>query len=452
MDKKGMTATVNPRLLAVKTLSMILRDGAYANLAVQKQLRSSPISDIDRRFYTELIYGLMRRYNYLERIISYLTKRPSRKLSPFVFYILLVGTYQLLFMDRIPPRAAINESVKLARKLTPGLHGFVNAVLRNVDRKRSQLEPTKLAKSEIEALSLTYNEPAWIVKRWVKDLGPDETKALCETLNQPSVLTARINTLAVDIESCKNQLEEAGWQIEDGLYWSEAIRIKEHGGKLEDSPYIEKGFLTFMNEASMTVAHVANPKEGMKILDCCAAPGGKSMHMATLMHNKGRILANDIYDHKLALIKENAERLHVSCLEVSKQDACLLPDSYREQFDIVLVDAPCSGLGLLQKKPDLRWRKTEEQMNQLVTLQQQIIHKASQAVKAGGYLIYSTCTLNFDENEGIVNAFIDDHKEFTLEDAAGGLPWLMEGPMLTFWPHKTQTDGFFIAKLHKESK
>lgn len=286
MDKKGMTATVNPRLLAVKTLSMILRDGAYANLAVQKQLRSSPISDIDRRFYTELIYGLMRRYNYLERIISYLTKRPSRKLSPFVFYILLVGTYQLLFMDRIPPRAAINESVKLARKLTPGLHGFVNAVLRNVDRKCSQLEPTKLAKSEIEALSLTYNEPAWIVKRWVKDLGPDETKALCETLNQPSVLTARINTLVVDIESCKNQLEEAGWQIEDGLYWPEAIRIKEHGGKLEDSPYIEKGFLTFMDEASMTVAHVANPKEGMKILDCCAAPGGKSMHMATLMHNK----------------------------------------------------------------------------------------------------------------------------------------------------------------------
>ena len=340
----------NIRLLAVKALSDINRNGAYANIKLQEYLQKYHLSDLDRRFFTELVYGVIRRKNYLDAIIVHFAKRPLKKLSSMVVEILRLGIYQIIYMDKVPESAAVNESVKLAKKLTRGLSGFVNAVLRSVLRESDSISIGELAKSEAEEISFIYNQPLWLVNLWIKEMGKDKTVDLCAWFNEQPRLTARINTVKVSIEDCLKELVDLGWIVEQDKHILEAVYVDGHQGYLEKAKPVLEGHITFMDKASMIVAHVVDPQPGERILDCCAAPGGKSMHMASLMNNTGAIMSCDIYDHKLNLMNQNADRLGISIISTKLQDGRHLPDNWKEQFDRVLVDAPCSGLGILQKK------------------------------------------------------------------------------------------------------
>lgn len=440
----------NIRNMALHTLLAIHRDGAYANVALQETIRKEQLGDLDRRFFTELVYGVLRRQNYLDAIITHLSGKPIRKLSSTVVDILRLGIYQLMYMDKVPASAAVNESVKLAKKKTKGLDRFVNALLRNVERKWNEINIDHLSRTEGERISYIYNQPLWLVDLWTGQYGIEKTIDLCEWFNLEPRLVGRVNTLKIDVPTCIDQMIEAGWVVEQSPLIEDAIYIDRHVGMLQEAPWVREGMITFMDEASMAVSYVVDPKPGEKILDLCAAPGGKSIHMAHRMNNVGSITSGDIHGHKVELMKENAKRLGASIVEPKLQDGRHVSHLYGEEFDRVLVDAPCSGLGILQKKLDMRWRKEEGQLQDLPQLQYELLVEASKIVKPGGVLIYSTCTINQLENEGVVEKFLENHPNFHIEDASAYVPFQTEGPMVTLWPPDYDMDGFFIARMGKE--
>lgn len=442
----------NIRRLAMKALVDINRDKKYANIVLPHYIMQEKLEDLDRRFFTELVYGVVRRQNYLDAIIEHLTKKPVKKVSSLVLEILRLGIYQLIYMDKVPSSAAVNESVKLAKKVVPGMDRFINAVLRNVDRKREEISIDSLANSEAERISFIYNQPLWLIHLWIQQRGVEETIDVCEWFNETPLLTARVNTLKISREALLEELTEAGWNVEPSHMIPEAIIVHSHKGQLQQAKWVQQGALTFMDEASMAVAYAMDPKEGMRILDICAAPGGKTLHMSTLMKNTGSIVATDIHEHKVTLLEENAKRMGATNVTAQQGDATALHEAWKTQYDAVLVDAPCSGLGILQKKLDMRWRKDALQLTSLPELQLQILENASSYVKTDGYLVYSTCTINELENEHVIQAFLDKHANYSLEDVAPLLPFATEGPMVTLLPHVYDMDGFFIARLRKEKE
>ena len=431
METKQKKEHKNIRRLAMKALVDIHRDKKYANIVLPQYMMQERLEDLDRRFFTELVYGVVRRKNYLDAVIVHFTKKPVKKLSPFVLEILRLGVYQLLYMDKVPSSAAVNESVKLAKKVAPGTDRFVNAVLRNVDRQREDIGVDALTTSEAERISYIYNQPLWLVRLWIEQRGLEETIDLCEWFNETPLLTARVNTLRISRYDLLEELSQANWVVEPSHMIPDAIIIKSHKGQLQEAKWVQEGLMTFMDEASMAVAYAVQPKGHMRILDTCAAPGGKTLHI-------------------VELLQANAKRMKISNVQPQQGDATVKEEQWKESFDAVLVDAPCSGLGILQKKLDMRWRKEESQLQELPMLQKQILQNASSYVKVGGYLVYSTCTINTLENEGVVENFLRENPNFILEDVAPLLPFAAEGPMVTLLPHVYDMDGFFIARLRKE--
>ena len=441
----------NIRLLAVKALSDINRNDAYANITLQDYISKHNLADLDRRFFTELVYGVVRRRNYLDAIIVHFAKRPLKKLSSMVVEILRLGIYQIIYMDKVPESAAVNESVKLAKKLTRGLSGFVNAILRSVIREQDSIGVEGLASNDIEVISFIYNIPLWLIDLWMGEFGRDKTEDLCAWFNQQPKLTARINTILIDIPQCLTLLKEQGWDVSQDSNYKDIIYINSHRGSLEKSDAVIKGYITFMDKASMLVARLVNPQPGERVLDCCAAPGGKSMYMAALMDNTGSLISCDIHEHKIALMESNAQRLGISIVQTKVQDATDLPSAWKSYFDRVLVDAPCSGLGILQKKLDMRWRKDESTLSELPPLQLAILERAAMTVKEKGYLVYSTCTLNYRENEDVVEAFLQKHKEFSIVPVGTDFPLKSNNGMITTYPPTDDMDGFFMVKMQRIS-
>ncbi len=453
IDRNERKHTItNIRLLAVKALSEINRNGAYANITLQKYISLHQLNDLDRRFFTELVYGVIRRRNYLDAVITTLAGRPLKKLSSMVVEILRLGIYQLLYMDKVPASAAVNESVKLGKKLTRGLSGFINAVLRNVVRKAEEITIDELAKTKEERLSFIYNQPLWLMKKWLREMGEEETISLCEWFNQLPRLTARVNLLVTSVEACEKEMKEAGWDVERSTKLPDCLYIHQHMGSLESAKWVKEGWITLMDEASMVIAYAVDPQPGEMILDCCAAPGGKTMHLATKMKNEGSILAGDIHEHKVNLLNENAQRLHIDIVTAKVMDATKGISDKNGYFDRVLVDAPCSGLGVLQKKLDMRWRKTEEEIKKLPALQSDILRAAASLVKPNGVLVYSTCTINSKENEDVIHSFLKEHPDYSLEPLQPYIPFPVKGTMVQLTPAHDQMDGFFIARLRKEKK
>ena len=441
----------NIRLLAVKALSDINRNGAYANITLQDYISKHNLADLDRRFFTELVYGVVRRRNYLDAIIVHFAKRPLKKLSSMVVEVLRLGIYQIIYMDKVPESAAVNESVKLAKKLTRGLSGFVNAILRSVIREQDSIGVEDLASNDIEVISFIYNIPLWLIDLWMGEFGLDKTEDLCAWFNQQPKWTARINTILIDIPQCLTLLKEQGWDVSQDSNYKDIIYINSHRGSLEKSDAVIKGYITFMDKASMLVARLVNPQPGERVLDCCAAPGGKSMYMATLMDNTGSLMSCDIHEHKIALMESNAQRLGISIVQTKVQDATELPSAWKSYFDRVLVDVPCSGLGILQKKLDMRWRKDESTLSELPPLQLAILERAAMTVKEKGYLVYSTCTLNYKENEDVVEAFLQKHKEFSIVPVDTDFPLKSNNGMITTYPPTDDMDGFFMVKMQRIS-
>lgn len=438
------------RETAVRILSEVHTEGAYANVALAKALRGQKLSEQDRRFVTELVYGTVKAGGTLDWILSRYAKNPIKKMHPAVREILRLGLYQLFYLDKVPASAVCNTSVELAKKLAPRrLSGFVNAVLRTAVR-----EPQRVAfprEKQDVYLALESEHPLWLVRHWIKTLGLEETRALTAFDNTQAPLCLRANTLRTTRDSLLRELEEGGAVCAPSAWAPEGIVVKRHGA-LDAMKPLQDGLAQVQDESSMLVAQVLDPRPGEFLIDCCAAPGGKSTHIAQKMQNQGRILAGDIYDHKIARIEENAKRLGITILETEKIDAREIGAAYEAMADRVLVDAPCSGLGVLRRKPDARWRKDAGELRALPALQVAILESAARAVKPDGILVYSTCTIEQAENRDVVRAFLAKHPEFYIERAGAFLPaphGHESEDMVQLYPQRDGTDGFFIARMHK---
>lgn len=438
------------RKAAFKILYAVHQQEAYANVALAKELRQGNLSDVDRRFATELVYGAVKAGATLDWILKKYLSRPLNKVNPVVQDILRLGAYQLRYMDKVPASAACNEAVNLAKKFSnEGAAKFVNGVLRSMVR-----EPEKAAFPEGKGnatlqLSLKSQHPEWLVRRWIKEFGYDEAVKLCEFNNQQAPLSVRTNTLMTSPSELLLQLTAAGVEAHRSELTEEGFILDKYGS-LDSLLPLQEGHCQVQDESSMLVAHVLDPQPGEKIFDVCSAPGGKTTHIAALMQNRGKIVACDIYEHKLQRVMDNAQRLSVQIIEPLLLDAREIGAKFPNEADRVLVDAPCSGLGVLRRKPDSRWRKSPELLKELPRLQLEILKSAAKAVKSGGILVYSTCTIAHEENQDVVKAFLQENQDFVLENAGSRLPVPREEAMVQLYPQRDGTDGFFIACMRRK--
>ena len=417
---------MDARERALRVLYDIEYNGAYSNLALKTALGECDARD--RALVTALVYGVTDKRLTLDYIITRHSKLKLKKISKYIRIILRMGIYQLKFADKIPASAAVNESVKLAKRYGHASSaGFVNGVLRSVER--SEIE---YPKDKTEYLSVKYSFPTELCKEWTERFGYEFTKKLMTAYSKPAPLTLRPNRLKTTPEKLLARLQENGVQSEitDGYITSAGFDIAR------DDLY-KNGFYTVQDAAAMKASEILAPKSGETVIDMCAAPGGKTTHMAEIMENKGKIFAFDIYEHKLDLIRKNAERLGVTIIETDLRDGREFDAKYAEIADKILCDAPCSGLGIIRRKPEIKYGYDAD--NDLPETQRAILNNAARYLKTGGEIVYSTCTVEKRENEDVTGRFLRDN---------AGFEKLYEK---TFYPHIDGTDGFYICKMRKNA-
>lgn len=442
-----------PRKLAWDVIHRVDREKAHANVLLDQVLRKAALKDLDRAFITELAYGTLRWRGKIDHVISQFSSKPISKLDPEILNIIRMGVYQLLFL-RTPSNAAVDESVKLSKNFTSGkASGFVNAVLRAVDRDRDKIVYPVKGKDLIPYLSIEHSHPKWMVSQFVKMIGEEETEKLLEANNVLAQVTVRANTLTISREELRKQLLE-----EDGIE-SVPTPYSPDGLILKDSPpvrqlsAINRGLLVVQDEASQLVARLLNPKPGWEILDVCAAPGIKATHLAAIMNNQGSVESVDQSISRLTLIEDNARRLGAKIVKARQGDATGPLKYQRNSFHAVLVDPPCSDLGIIRRHPDVKWIKSPERILELAEIQEKILFTSSKYLKAGGVLVYSICTISEKESEEVVRTLIDKSKMWSIEPAQEIIPeaadcCTKEGFLKTY-PHKQGMDGFFAVRLRR---
>lgn len=440
---------VDARDVALKIINEVSEQGAYANIALARELGRRPLSDQDRRFVTELVYGTVKAGATLDWLLGHYCSRPLAKIDPVIRNILRMGVYQIFFLSRVPVSAACNQAVELAKKHGhAGTVKFVNAVLRSAGRDPQKAAYPDADKEPARFLALKYFHPEWLVARWLARLGFAACEALLAADNATPPLSLRTNTLRISREELLARLADEGAAGEPSRWTPEGVVCREYPA-LARLASLKEGLFQVQDESSMLVAHVVGPRPGEFVIDACGAPGGKSTHLAALMGNRGRVLSTDLYEHKLKLTAENAARLGLGIIATKVFDATKLATVYAGQADRVLVDAPCSGLGVLRRKPDSRWRKSESMLRDLPVLQAAILASAAACVKPGGVLVYSTCTTEPEENEAVVRAFLASRDDFSLVSAGALLPVPRADEMVQLWPHVDGVDGFFIARMER---
>jgi len=457
LQKKGgccFLMTVNARQVALKMVENILDKGAYANLEAYRELNGALISETDKRLALEITYGTIKHWNTLDWILAGFMSRPMEKVDPYVRNVLRTGAYQLLYLDRVPASAACNEAVKLVKKrFHSGIAGFVNGVLRSVARKYASIEEVEfpdVEKHPVEYISLKYSFPSWMVQRWLNNFGLENTLRICQYSNVPPKLTVRVNTLKTSLEEFTGLLDKRGIAWSPGAYCPECVTVKDYA-KLENDKEIQGLYLT-QSEASMLVSHILQPEKGMNVLDACSAPGSKTTHIAQLMKDTGIILAVDIHEHRLRLVKNNCTRLGIKSVDTLLCDAREIQNRTNQLFDCILVDAPCTGTGVLNRRPDARWRKSSEDIEEMSCLQKKILEQVMPLVKPGGRLVYSTCSLEPEENKKVVDFVLRNHPEFAPDPFGADFPILgTNGDDFTVQlaPHTHDSDGFFISRLKR---
>ncbi|GAB6157375.1 16S rRNA (cytosine(967)-C(5))-methyltransferase RsmB [Desulfotomaculum varum] len=447
---------ITARELALLVGKAVEEEGAYANLALNKVLEQYQPGKLDRAFATELVYGVLRHLNTIDWILAHFLKQPLASQTVWIRNILRMGTYQIIFMPRIPDSAACNESVNLAKKYGhAGAANFVNGVLRNVARQRNSLDFPDPEQDPVDFIALKYSHPTWLVERWLKEFGFSATVALCQANNSPAPNTVRTNTLKVSREELQARLQDEGVKAAVTAYAPEGLNLSGFLSYRSLTTF-QEGLFQVQDESSMLVAHVLNPASGARVIDVAAAPGGKTTHLAQLMGDSGQILAFDLYAHKLDLINDNCRRLGIKSIQTKVADARDIHQKYQGWADYVLVDAPCSGLGVLRRRPDARWRKDPSQLPGIVKLQKEILASAGKCLRPGGVLVYSTCTISHEENLGVVEDFLASHPEFSLGDLRQFLPPGLDREAtaaqgyLQLLPHVHGVDGFFLARLRKK--
>lgn len=435
---------------ALLVINEVIQDGAYANIALDKQHQKKILEGKERSLAVELSRGTIKAWGTLDWMINFYLKHPMTNLPPLIGSILRMGFYQIFFMPKIPDSAACNESVELAKKYGhPGTVKLVNAVLRSAVREPEKIEWPDKEKEPVKYLARKHYHPVWVTKRWYEELGFEKTEKLLEQNNQAPSLGIRVQTLRNTPQDCLIKLEKEGFNLEPSKLVSEGLRVLSHPA-LSQSEVLKNGEAIIQDEGAMLIAHLVDPQSGELILDACAAPGGKSTHLAQLMKDQGTIIAQDIHEHKLNLIRQNADKLQLKSIKTYLGDATKINHSDLT-YDRILVDAPCSGLGTIGRRADTRWRKSEQQIKELTEIQFHILNSISPVLKSGGRLVYSTCTLTPEENEDLISRFLESHDEFRLIPIEEILP-NFTGKYLKLWPQETQTDGFFAAVLEKKGE
>lgn len=436
---------MNARETAFLSLMKYENSGVYSNIELSYAIQRNALSGAERALYTALFYGVIERKLTLDYIISILSERAQESIDLNVRIILRLGLYQLLYMTRIPESAAVNESVKLARRFyaKKNSEAFINAVLRSFLRRRDSIPYPDKEKAPSAYFSVCYSVPQWICRLWLDAYGTEKTVKILDTINAAPAMTLTVNTLTNTPDEFLHALEQAGIGAVAGTLTKASIRLRTSVPLEKLSSFEGRYFV--QDEASALCVAAVGAAPGEMVLDTCACPGGKSFGIAMAMHNKGSILALDLHKNKLSLIEKGASSLGITIIHTDVQNASV-PREGMPVFDRVLCDVPCSGLGVLAKKPDIRY-KSEEDIQRLPALQAKILETNASYVKPGGVLVYSTCTLNPAENGEIVTQFLEKHPDFSLCPFEAGR--IKSGGMCEILPYEYQTDGFFIAKLRK---
>lgn len=458
----------NPRQLAFLALRDVHR-GAYADVALDRVLHSSDLSASDRRLLTELVYGSVRRMRSLDSLIDQLGKKKASQQPPDLRTILHLGLYQLRYQERIPPSAAVNTTVQLAKENGfSGLTGVVNGLLRQyirltqvlspesgVESSKSEtplsthLDPLKLPQNPVQRLGILHSFPDWIVELWLEQLGEAETEQLCEWFNQSPTIDLRVNQLRADIETVETALQSAGVLTRRISHLPDALRLIGSMGAIQKLPGFSEGWWTVQDSSATLVGYLLDAQPGEVVIDACAAPGGKTTHIAEMMGDSGKVWACDRTPSRLRKVKENAKRLHLNSIQILTGDSRSLPQ-FTNSADRVLLDAPCSGLGTLHRRADARWQKTPATVQELSTLQGELLEQVATWVKPGGILVYATCTLHQIENEAVIQAFLDHNAGWQIDAPPENSPaaaFTTPDGWIKVWPHRHHMDGFFMVRL-----
>lgn len=437
---------MNAREIAYKVLLDIEKNKNYSNMSINKHFKDIKLSNQDRGLATEIIYGVIENKYYIDYMIDKLSKVKTNKMEIYVKTLLRMGLYQIMFLNSISDYAAVNETVNLAKKNNPKVSGFINGILRNVIRQKETIGDIKV-KDDIDYLAIKYSYDKWMIRNWIIRFGREFTEELLEANSQRPSIYLRVNTLKITRDELIKKLEEQNIKASKVSGIDEAIKV-EHLKDIENNNLYKEGLFTVQDISSMLVGKVMNPKEKSLVLDVCSAPGGKTTHMATLMNNTGQVVSRDIYEHKLKLINASCKRLGLTNVQVESFDGLSLDKDSVGKFDYVLADVPCSGLGIIKRKPEIKYKEKEE-FRDLPPIQKRILENASKYVKKGGTLIYSTCTIQDSENIDIVNEFLQKNKNFELtpiNEVNVDLDNQDKGYM-KIYPNVHNMDGFFISKL-----
>jgi 16S rRNA (cytosine967-C5)-methyltransferase len=444
------------RSYAGEILSKVDSRKAYADVLLDQTLKTKSLDERDRALLTELVYGTLRWRGKIDAQLSRHLHRPLATSDPLIRNLLRLTCYQLFFLDKIPDYAAVNEAVELAK-----LHGrrktagFVNGVLRSVIREKNGNTVPPIRDESMESLAAEYSHPEWLVRRWNEQFGVAAAKSLMRANNERAPLALRVNLLRCTRDDLLQRFSESGVVATPSSCSPQGVCVQS-AGAVEKLPGFGEGLFQVQGESSQLIAHLLAPSPNERILDACAAPGGKTTHVAELMKDNGEIVAIDKSASGIEKIRANVARLGIKSLRLHVADAAREPSpSLRGPYDRILVDAPCSGLGTLRAHPEIKWHRDERDIARLRALQSQILDRIAAYLKPGGILVYSTCTLTREENDGNVESFLDRHSEFELQDAARYLPdeakHMIREKYFEALPQRDNTDGFFAARLSRIS-
>ena len=441
---------MDAREAAMLALNACQRQGGWSDGALKKQLAAAELSGRDAALATQLCFGVLQNQMLLDFYLSKFSNIPLKRMEGKVVQTLRLGAYQILFLTRIPHSAAVNSAVTLVKThcKNPRAAGMVNGILRSMERSLQNM-PVIPQGDPVAYLSTLYSHPEWLVKEFILSLGEEETAQMLAADNSQPPTAVMVNTTRTTAEELKAMLEADHVEAEPHP-WLENCLLLHRTGDLERLEAFQQGLFYVQDPASRLAVLAAGAKPGMKVLDCCAAPGGKSFAAAIAMENQGEIVSCDLHPHKKKLIQAGADRLGLTIISPKTADGKVFRPEWENAFDLVLVDAPCSGLGVIRKKPDIRY-KDPAPLADLPAVQLDILRNAARYVKPGGTLMYSTCTLLYRENGEVVETFLAENNSYKAE--AFPLPGpvgLVQGGSVTLWPHRHGTDGFFISKMRRE--
>lgn len=442
----------SPRHAAHAVLVRLVDSDLHADDLIDQELSRGLLNGPDRGLFSELVFGVLRHQATLDHYLAQLVDQPLVKLQLPVLLLLRLGLYQLRYLNRVPSHAAVHESVELAKQLCPKASGLVNGVLRAAQRRQDSLTLPERSADPAGWLAVAYSLPGWLAEQWLQQFPLEQAAALAAaTLELPS-LTVRTNTLRTTRQELLALFAEQGIVAEPCRYAPEGIRLLGRHF-VPDLPGFKHGLFVVQDEASQLVAHLVAPQPGETVLDVCAAPGGKATHLAQLMRDQGTLVASDLNQRKVRKIEQSVERLGLACLQPQVADA-LSPDYQQgRQFDRILLDAPCSGLGVIRRNPEAKWRLQPSDLARFAGRQRQMLGQVAPLLRAGGILVYATCSTAVQEDEAVLEDFLSSYPEFVVENGAQVFPAWAElftpDGCLRTWPHRQGCDGFFSVRLKR---